>query len=145
MASIEKRTRNGQARWYPHRPFVLTLAGLGLRVREAGGLRIIDVDLLRSANRIRQQRRPGGDMGQPTTGSSGRDLPADATVLNALAAQVKCRPRRDGLIFGSTIGRALSKSIACHLFDDIEGRVGSTVSPNSLRRYFGASRMTGAQ
>ena len=121
-----------------HRPLVITLIGLGLRISEACGLRVEDVDFLRRTVRVRQQRRPGGDMGRLKTGSSARDIPADDTILNALAEQVRYWPRRDGLIFSSTIGRPLTKSIAGHVFDDIERAVGFTLSPHSLRHYFGA-------
>ncbi len=123
----------------PHyRPLVIALVGLGLRISEACGLRVADVDFLRRTVRIRQQRRPGGDMGRLKTGSSSRDIPADDTVLEALSEQVRQWPRSDGLIFGSSIGRPLTKSIAGHVFDGIERAVGFTVSPHSLRHHFGA-------
>jgi integrase len=121
-----------------YRPLVITLIGLGLRISEACGLRVEDVDFLRRTVHVRQQRRPGGDMGRLKTGSSARDIPADDSVLDALSEQIRYWPRRDKLIFSSTIGRPLSKSIAGHVFDDIERAVGFTVSPHSLRHYFGA-------
>jgi integrase len=121
-----------------YRALVLTLVGLGLRISEACGLRVEDVDFLRRTVHIRQQRRPGGDLGRLKTGSSHRDIPADDAVLEALAEQIRQWPRGDGLVFGSTLGRPLTKSIAGHVFDDIERAVGFTVSPHSLRHYFGA-------
>ena len=121
-----------------YRPLVLTLVGLGLRISETCGLRVEDIDFLRRTVHIRQQRRPGGDMGRLKTGSSHRDIPADDTVLEALAEQIRQWPRADGLVFSSTLGRPLTKSIAGHVFDDIERAVGFTVSPHSLRHYFGA-------
>jgi integrase len=120
------------------RPPVITLTGLGLRISEACGLRVEDIDFLRRTVHVHQQRRPRGGMGRLKTGSSARDIPADDTVLNALAEQIRCWPRRDRLIFPSTIGRPLTKSIASHVFDDIERAAGLTVSPHSLRHYFGA-------
>jgi integrase len=122
-----------------YRPLVITLVGLGLRISEAAGLRVDDVDFLRRTVRIRQQRRPGGDMCRLKTGSSMRDIPADGAVLQALAEQIRQWPRSDGLIFSSLLGRPLTKSIAGHLFDDIERIVGFTVSPHSLRHHFGAT------
>jgi integrase len=114
------------------------LAGLGLRISETCGLRVEDVDFLRRTVHIRQQRRPGGDMGRLKIGSSQRDIPADDTVLEALAEHIRQWPRADSLVFSSTLGRPLTKSIAGHVFDDIERAVGFTVSPHSLRHYFGA-------
>lgn len=122
-----------------YRPLVISLAGLGLRISEACGLHVDDVDFLRRTVHVHQQRRPRGEMGQLKSASSVRDIPADDAVLNALAEQIRYWPRRDGLIFGSIIGRPLTKSIAGHVFDDIEAAVGFDVSPHSLRHYFGAS------
>ena len=122
-----------------YRALVLTLIGLGLRISEACGLRVEDIDFLRRTVRIRQQRRPGGQMGQLKSGSSSRDIPADEFVLEALAEQVRLWPRQDGLVFSSTLGRPLTKSIAGHVFDAIERSVGFTVSPHSLRHHFGAA------
>lgn len=122
-----------------YRPLVLTLLGMGLRISEACGLRVQDVDFLRRTVRVRQQRRPGGDMGRLKSGSASRDIPADDTLLAALSEQIRLWPRSDGLVFSSSSGRPLTKSIAGHVFDDIERAVGFTVSPHSLRHYFGAT------
>lgn len=122
-----------------YRALVLLLVGLGLRISEACGLQVADVDFLRKVAHVRQQRRPGGELGQLKTGSSTRDIPADDAVLEALAEQVRLCPRADGVIFTSTTGRPLTKSFAGHLFDDIERNVGFIVSPHSLRHYFGSS------
>jgi integrase len=122
-----------------YQPLLVALVGLGLRISEACGLRVEDVDFLRRTIRVRQQRRPGGTMGQLKTEASSRDIPADAAVLEALGEQIHLRPRRDGLVFSSSIGRPLSKSIAGHVFEDISRSVGIAVSPHSMRHYFGAS------
>jgi integrase len=121
-----------------YRPLVVALIGLGLRISEACGLRVEDVDFLRRTVRVRQQRRPGDDMGRLKTGTSRRDIPADDAVLNALAEQIRRSPRDDGLVFSSAMGRPLTKSIAGHVFDEIERECGIPVSPHSLRHYFGA-------
>lgn len=122
-----------------YRALVITLVGLGLRISEACGLRVNDVDFLRKTVQVRQQRRPGGDMGTLKTDSSSRDIPAVDAVLEALAEEIRRRPRTDGLIFGSATGQALTKSIAGHLFDDLAVASGVELSPPSLRHYFGSS------
>jgi integrase len=121
-----------------HRALVITLVAAGLRISEACGLQVEDIDFLRRALRVRQQRRPSGELGQLKTDSSRRDIPADDAVLRALAEQIRRWPRRDRLVFSSS-GRPLTKAIAGHEFDAIERTVGFTVSPHSLRHYFGAS------
>lgn len=118
---------------------VVTLAGLGLRVSEACGLRIEDVDFLRRVVRVRNQRRPGGELGRLKSDSAYRDIPAEDVVLEALAETIRVRPRPDGAIFSSMTGHALTKSVAGHLFDKIETATGFTVSPHSMRHYFGSS------
>jgi integrase len=118
---------------------VVTLAGLGLRISEACGLLVSDVDFLHRVVHVRQQRRPGGELGRLKTHSSGRDIPADDVVLATLAEQVRRWPRADGRVFSSSTGRALTRSIAGHAFDDIEQVTGIECSPHSCRHYFGAS------
>jgi integrase len=119
---------------------VITLVAAGLRISEACGLRVEDVDFLRRTLRICQQRRPGGEFGQLKTGCSRRDIPAGDTLLDALAEQIRRLPRHDGLVFSSSSsGRPLTKAIAGREFDAIERAVGFSVSPHSLRHYFGAS------
>ncbi len=122
---------------------VVTLIGLGLRISEACGLLVADIDFLRKTVHVRQQRRPGGELGRLKTDASGRDIPADDVVLTALAEEIRRRPRPDGLVFSSATGRALTKSIAGHVFDDIEGATGLDVSPHSCRHYFGSSLISG--
>jgi integrase len=121
------------------RPLAVALAGLGLRVSEACGLRVADIDFLRRTVRVRHQRRPGGELGKLKTASSERDIPASDVVLEALAEQIRRVPRVDLYVFSSTTGRALTKAICGHVFDDLEGKVGTEVSPHSLRHYFGSS------
>jgi integrase len=122
-----------------HRALVITLVGAGLRIGEACGLQVDDIDFSGAPLRIRQQRRPGGELGPLKTGSSRREISADDAVLGALAEQFRRWPGRDGLVFSSSSGRPLTKAIAGYEFDAIERTVGFTVSPHSLRRYFGAS------
>jgi integrase len=122
-----------------YRALVITLIGLGLRISEACGLVVEDVDFLRRTVHIRRQRRPGGELGRLKTDSSGRDVPADEVVLTAIAEQIRRWPRQDGRVFSSTTGRALTKAIGGHVFDGIEQMTGIEVSPHSCRHYFGAS------
>lgn len=118
---------------------MIALIGLGLRISEACGLGVEDVDFLRRTVRVRQQPGPGGDMGTVKTTSSQRDIPADDAVLEALAEQIRRWPRADGLVFSTAAGRPLTKSVAGHLFDGIERATALVISPHSLSHCFGCS------
>jgi integrase len=100
-----------------YRPaLVHTLLGAGLRISEACGLRVEDLEFVRRTPRVRQQRRRGGEPGQLNTGSSRRGIPADDAVLGALAEQIRRWPGRDGLVFSSG-GRPPTKAIGGHESD----------------------------
>ena len=121
------------------RPLVVTLAGLGLRISEAAGLLVVDVDFLRRTVRVRQQLRASGKLGVLKTESSWRDIPASDVVLEALAEQIRLRPRDDGRVFSSMTGGTLTKAVGGHLFDDLSTAAGVDASPHSFRHYFGSS------
>jgi integrase len=72
-----------------HRALVITLVGAGLRISEACGLQVEDIDFRRRTLCVRQQRRPSGEFGHLETGCSRRDIPADDAVLGALAEQIR--------------------------------------------------------
>jgi hypothetical protein len=64
--------------------------GTGLRISEACGLRVGEVEFLRKVIPVRQQRRPGGDLGRLKTGSSQRDISAvDAVHVEKHGLQVQ--------------------------------------------------------
>lgn len=125
-----------------YRWLVVALTGLGLRISEACGLRVEDVDFLRRVVRVRQQLRPDGTYGKLKTDESPRDIPADDEVLAALAEQIRLYPRTDGLVFSSAFGRHLTRAAAGHVFAKVAEDSGIAVSPHSLRHYFGASLLT---
>jgi integrase len=72
-----------------HRALVITLVGAGLRISEACGRQVEDIDFGRHRLCVRQQRRPSGEFGHLKTGCARRDIPADDAVLGALAEQIR--------------------------------------------------------
>lgn len=121
---------------------VVILAGLGLRISEACGLRVEDVDFLRRVIHVRQQLRPDGSYGKLKTDESPRTIPASDEVLAGISEQVRMYPREDGLVFSAGFGRALTRAAAGHVFAKIAEDTKISVSPHSLRHYFGASLLT---
>lgn len=83
-----------------YQPFILLLAGTGLRWSEATALRIRDVDLAASTLRVTRawKRIPGGfEIGPPKTAAGRRTVTLPAEVVAALTPL--CDRPRDELLF----------------------------------------------
>lgn len=71
-----------------YRGLVVLLAGSGLRIGEALGLQVADVDFLRRTVRVERQRLQDGSIGPTKTAKSTRTVPLGAVVVDELAAHV---------------------------------------------------------
>lgn len=71
-----------------YRALVVLLAGSGLRIGEALGLRVADVSVARRELAVRRQRRQNGTLGKTKTPESVRDVPLEETVLDELSAHI---------------------------------------------------------
>ncbi|MDQ1738080.1 MAG: hypothetical protein QOH56_4331 [Pseudonocardiales bacterium] len=89
-----------------YRALVVLLAGSGLRIGEALGLQVSDVDFLRRTVRVQRQRLQTGQMGPTKTAKSVRTVPVGDVVIGALAAHLAAYPS-DGDLFTATKGQAL--------------------------------------
>lgn len=69
-----------------YRGLVVLLAGSGLRIGEALGLRVSDVDFLRRTVRVERQRLQDGSLGPTKTAKSTRTVPLGTVVVDELAA-----------------------------------------------------------
>ncbi|TIC84103.1 site-specific integrase [Nocardioides sp. GY 10127] len=72
-------------RW---RALVILLAGSGLRIGEARGLMVGDVDFLRRTIRVERQRMQSGQLQPLKSKASRRTLPAGTVLLDELAAHL---------------------------------------------------------
>jgi integrase len=72
----------------PYRSLVILLAGSGLRIGEALGLQVSDVDFLRRTVRVERQRLQNGAIGPTKTSKSVRTVPVGDIVIAALAAHL---------------------------------------------------------
>lgn len=89
---------------------VVLLAGTGLRISEALGLQVGDVNFLSRKMQVARQRDPRTNQFVPTkTRSSVRSVPLGQVVVDALAAHLAKYPAADdGSIFTNEHGRPLT-------------------------------------
>ena len=81
-------------RW---RALVVLLAGSGLRIGEARGLGVADVDFLRRTVRVERQRLQNGVLAPLKSKSSRRTVPVGQVVIDELAAHLAKYPTDDAL------------------------------------------------
>ena len=89
-----------------YRALVVMLAGSGLRIGEALGLNVSDVDFLRRTVKVERQRLPSGRIGPPKTTKSARTVPLGQVVIDELAAHLAAYPS-DGPLFTVATGGPL--------------------------------------
>ena len=131
----------------PDRYQVITLlcAGAGLRISEALGLRVEDVDFLRRELHVRDQL-VGIEDGQPKFGPTKspagvRVVPLGEIVVNGIAAHLAEFPAPDsGLVVVNELGQPLGRSKAGHLWRTACTKAGvADVRLHDLRHYFASA------
>ncbi len=90
-----------------YRALVVLLAGSGLRIGEALGLTIADVDFLRRTVRVERQRLQDGTIGPTKTPKSTRTVPLGQVVIDELAAHL-AKYVSDDALFTTERGTALT-------------------------------------
>ena len=90
-----------------YRARVVLLAGSGLRIGEALGLEVSDVDFLRRTVRVERQRLQDGSIGPTKTPKSTRTVPLGQVVVDSLAAHLASYPSQ-GPLFSTELGTALT-------------------------------------
>jgi integrase len=123
------------------RALVILLAGTGLRISEALGLQVGDVDFLRGTHRVERQRdsRAEGFI-PPKTRSSVRTVPLGRVVVDGLAAHLATYgPAQDGSIFTDASGRPLTYSTWKHLW----AALGTSYKTHDLRHYAPSALIAG--
>lgn len=93
-------------RW---RALVVLLAGAGLRIGEARGLEVGDVDFLRRTVRVERQRLQSGVVAPLKSKASRRAVPVGRVVIDELAAHLSVYPTR-GPLFVDELGEPLPYS-----------------------------------
>ena len=124
-----------------YRALVVLLAGTGLRISEALGLQVGDVDFLRGTLRVERQRdsRAEGFI-PPKTRSSVRTVPLGRVVVDELAAHLAAYgPAEDGSIFTDDRGRPLTYTGWKPIWCSTE----TTYKTHDLRHYAASALIAG--
>jgi integrase len=106
VPTVEQITALAAAVMPRYRALVVLLAGSGLRIGEALGLNVSDVDFLRRTVKVERQRLQSGRIGPPKTPKSARTVPLGQVVIDELAAHLAAYPS-DGPLFTITTGEPL--------------------------------------
>ena len=126
-------------RW---RALVVTLAGSGLRIGEALGLQVSDVDFLRRTINVERQRMQSGHLGPPKSKSSRRVVPVGRVVIEELAAHLTPHPS-DGPLFVDEIGEPLLYRRWQTLWGAAARQVGVEFTSHDLRHFFASALISG--
>lgn len=142
-SALWTRCRNGSTCSFGarQRALVVLLAGTGLRISEALGLQVGDVDFLRGTLRVERQRdsRAEGFI-PPKTRSSVRTVPLGRVVVDELAAHLAAYgPADDGSIFTDELDQALTYSG----WKPLWRALGSNYKTHDLRHYAASALIAG--
>ena len=127
-----------------YRGLVVLLAGGGLRIGEALGLRISDVDFLRRQVRIERQRLQSGLIGPTKTRSSTRTIPLGQVVVDELAAYLAAYPSAEWL-FTTDTGEALTYRRWKYIWVDAKSaaKVDAGMDTHALRHFAASAAISG--
>jgi integrase len=106
VPTVEQITALAAAITPRYRALVVLLAGSGLRIGEALGLNVSDVDFLRRTVKVERQRLPSGRIGPPKTLKSARTVPLGQVVIDELATHLAAYPS-GGPLFATITGEPL--------------------------------------
>jgi integrase len=120
---------------------VVLLAGTRLRISEALGLEVGDVNFLHRKLQVSRQRDPRTNLPAPTkTKASVRSVPLGQVVVDVLAAHLATYPpAEDGSIFADDRGRPLTYE----RWKPVWKATGSTFKTHDLRHYAASALIAG--
>jgi integrase len=125
-----------------YRALVVLLAGSGLRIGEALGLEVGDVDFLRRVVRVERQRRQDGTLGPTKTAKSTRAVPLGQVVVDELARHLAAHPS-DGPLFADELGRPLTYRTWKRVWRVATTEAGVDVDTHDLRHFTASALISG--
>jgi integrase len=124
------------------RALVVLLAGSGLRIGEALGLVVADVDFLRRTVRVERQRLQDGSLGPVKTAKSLRTVPLGQVVVDELAAHLAAYPSADAL-FTTDRGEPLTYRRWKSVWRAALASTGLDVDTHGLRHFTASALISG--
>lgn len=124
------------------RAVVVLLGGSGLRIGEALGLEVGDVDFLRRTVRVERQRLQSGDIGPTKTPKSTRTVPLGQIVIDELAAHLAAHGVTNSL-FTWEDGRPLTYSQWKRVWRAALHSTGLDLDTHSLRHFTASALIAG--
>jgi integrase len=125
-----------------YRALVVLLAGSGLRIGEALGLEVTDVDFLRRTVRVERQRRQDGTLGPTKTAKSTRTVPLGHVVIDELAQHLAPHAT-DGALFTDELGRPLTYRTWKRIWKSATATAGVDVDTHGLRHFTASALISG--
>ena len=126
-------------RW---RALVVLLAGSGLRIGEARGLDVTDVDFLRRTVRVERQRLQSGAVAPLKSKASRRTVPVGQVVIDELAAHLAANPS-DGALFTDELGEPLPYWRWKRLLTATTAETGVEVTAHGFRHFAASALIAG--
>ena len=126
----------------PWRGLVAFLAGSGLRIGEALGLNVADVDFLRRTVSVERQRLQSGRVGPLKSPRSRRVVPLGQVTIDALAAHLAAYPS-DGALFLDELGEPLRYRRWRTLWEAAARTSGVDFTSHALRHFYASALIAG--
>lgn len=120
---------------------IILLAGSGLRIGEALGLRPADVDFLRKTVSVQRQRLQNGEIGPTKTQKSARTVPLGQVVLDALAAHLAAGYGSPTALFTDASGAPLAYRGWRTVWKALGSSAGLT--SHDLRHFYASAQIAG--
>jgi len=124
-----------------YRALVMFLAGSGLRIGEALGLNVSDVDFLRRQVRVERQHRQDNTLGV-TKGHRPRVVPLGNIVIAELAAHLAEYPSDDAL-FTNELGHRLAYRQWKTIWNEARAKTGVGFTTHGLRHFTASALISG--
>ncbi len=124
-----------------YRAVVVLLAGAGVRIAEALGVQVRDLDFLRRTLRVERQRDGRTNaLAPPKTAKSARTIPLGQVVVDTLAGHLAAYPAAaDGSIFTNPMGEPLTYGQWQTLWKQLE----TPYRTHDLRHYAASALISG--